>query len=110
MEGGVLERGECEVHDRPKFGIHWYVRLFFVSNLPLQPLKKTHFALSLHLGFFARFFWGGGVWGIEGTAVQCLSMLERIRVDLCLLARLHVSAISHFEIFPFFRPPDAGSL
>jgi hypothetical protein len=41
--------------------------------------------------------------------VQYLSRGDWIRIDLLLLARLHVSGTSHFLIFPFFRPSHAGS-
>ena len=66
MVGGVLERGGCEEHDRRKFAIHWYIRFFFISNFPLQPLKKYIFASSLPLDSF----WVGGDWGIEGIEVR----------------------------------------
>jgi hypothetical protein len=47
MVGDVLERWECEVHDWRKFGIHWYVRLFFVSKAE-RSIFQGREAMTLH--------------------------------------------------------------
>ncbi len=50
------------------------------------------------------FFGLGPVWGDECSAVQYLLMWLEIRIDLLFRALLYVSGLSHFWIFPFFRP------
>jgi hypothetical protein len=100
MVGVVLERGECEVHDRPKLGIRRNVRCLFFSNRPPDPRCKPQFCFCLSV-----LFWVGPFGGDEGTVVQYLSMSKLIRIDLRLLPRLHVSATSHFVIFPSFALP-----